>query len=371
MAELSTAILSALSQTFQPDIKRQWNRICPLLGALSASGSMGEAKGKNVAFDVEFTGATAGTVAEGADIAAGEYNSDINVPAVFNYATYRSSFQISEQEVDMARSSLGTADALMNVFGERILGCSQQLARAIETDCLTGTGVDSNGNPTIVGIFGGALSASGAYGGLNPATYSEWGSNVLANGGTLRTLSPDLMAQADGLIYTASTLPWNVMLSSVGVARRYESMFTTGAYQGTQQSLVRMMDNGTSPQYGMGIPNDGQMQWSDLYYKGKRVVRDPVSPANKIAFLNTDLIKVKYLPHVPTKNEIELFDMLGLVGQTGAGSGGQGPIQATSIPVRLVEIAKTGDSHKISMRVTLAMAVTRRNACALLQDVQE
>lgn len=371
MAEISTAILSALAQNFAPQIEKQWNRVCPFLGLLSASGAMGESRGKNVAFDVEFTGATAGTVAEGSDVASTEYNSDINVPAIFSYATYRSSFQISEQEVDIARTSIGSSDAIMNIFQDRILGCSAQLARAIETDALTGTGVDANGNPTLIGIFGGALSSSGIYGGLNPATYSEWGSNVLANGGTLRTLVPDLMAQADGLIYTAATLPWNIMLSSVGVARRYESMFTTGAYQGTQQALVRMNDNGTSPQYGMGIPNDGQMQWSDLYYKGKRVVRDPVSPANKIAFLNTDLIKVKYLPHVPTKNEIELFDMLGLVGQTGAGSGGAGPIQATSIPVRLVEIAKTGDSHKISMRVTLAMAVTRRNACALVQDIQE
>jgi hypothetical protein len=370
MAELSTAILSAVSQIFQPQIEKQWNRVCPLLGLLSASGSMGESRGKNVAFDVEFTGATAGTVAEGSDVASGEYNSDINVPAIFTYATYRSSFQISEQEVDIARTSIGSADAIMNIFQDRILGCSAQLARSIETDCLTGTGVDSNGNPTIVGLFGGALSSSGIYGGLNPATYSEWGSNLLANGGTTRTLTPDLMAQMDGLIYTGATIPWTHIVASVGTTRRYESMFTTGAYQGTQQSLLRMNDSASAPVYGMGVPNDAQMQWSDLYYKGKRVVRDPVSPANKLAFINTDLIKIKYLPHIPTKNEIELFDMLQLTGQTGATSGMQ-PIQATSIPVRLVEIAKTGDAHKISMRVTLAMAVTRRNACGLIQDIQE
>jgi hypothetical protein len=367
MAELSTAILSALSQTFAPDIKRQWNRICPFLGVLSATGSMGEAKGKNVAFDVEFTGATAGTVAEGSDVATGEYNSDVNVPAVFNYATYRSSFQISEQEVDMARSSMGTADALMNVFGERIAGCSAQLARAIETDCLTGTGVDSAGNPTIVGIFGGALSASGAYGGLNPATYSEWASNVIANGGVLRALGPDLLAQADGSIYTAASLPWNLIMTSVGVARKYESFFTTGNAFGTQQPLVRMNDNPTAPSYGFGVANDAQMQMDQLFYKGKRVLRNPVAPTGKLALLNTDHISIKYLPHVPTRAEIEMFDSIGLQGS----SGGNAPIQATGIPVRLVELAKTGDSHKISMRVTLAMGITRRNACALAQDVSE
>jgi hypothetical protein len=367
MAELSTAILSALSQTFSPDIQRQWNRICPFLGALSATGSMGEAKGKNVAFDVEFTGATAGTVAEGSDVASGEYNSDINVPATFQYATYRSSFQISEQEVDMARSSIGTADALMNIFGERILGCSQQLARAIETDCLTGTGVDANGNPAIVGIFGGALSASGNYGSLNPATYSEWAGNVVANGGVNRALTPDLLAQADGQIFTAASLPWNMIMTSVGVARKYESFFTTGAAFGTQQPLVRMNDNTSSPAYGMGVANNERMQMETLFYKGKPVLRNPVAPTGKLALLNTDQIKIKYLPHVPTRAEIELFDTIGLQSSTG----GNANIQATSIPVRLVELAKTGDSHKISMRVTLAMAVTRRNACALVQDIAE
>jgi hypothetical protein len=346
---------------------RQWNRICPFLGILSASAGISQASGKNVAFDVEFTGATAGTVAEGSDVASTEYNSDVNVPAIFSYATYRSSFQISEQEVDMAATAVGTASALMDVFGDRILGCSAQLARSIETDCMTGTGVDSAGNPTIVGIFGGALSSSGVYGGLNPATYSEWGSNLLANGGTLRTLTPDLLAQLDGLIYTASAQSWDFSFGSVGVARRYESMFTTGAFQGTQQSLVRMNDNQTSPAYGIGVPNDAQMQWANLFYKGKPVYRSPVSPANKLAMLNSQFIKIKYLPHRRTQAEIELFSMLGLQGSSGGGA----PIQATSIPVRLVELAKAGDSHKISMRATLQMAVTRRNACGIIQDIQE
>ena len=110
-----------------------------------------------------------------------------------------------------------------------------------------------------------------------------------------------------------------------------------------------------------------QMQMDMLCYKGKPVLRNPVAPTGKIALLNTEHMKVKYLPHVPTRAEIEFFDKIGLQGS----SGGNAPIQATSIPVRLVEIAKTGDSHKISMRVTLAMAVTRRNACAIVQDIQE
>ena len=369
MAELSTAVLSALSQIFAPEIKRQWNRTTHFLGAVSAvPGGVSPGGSKNVAFDVEFTGATAGTVAEGADIAAGEYNSDINVAAVFNWATYRSSFQISEQEVDIARTSIGSADAIMNIFGNRILGCSAQLARAIETDCMTGTGVDANGNPTIVGIFGGALSASGAYGGLTPATYPEWAANVVANGGVARTMTPDILSQADQQIFVNANVPWNLTMTTAGIVRKYESFFTTGAAFGTPQPLVRMSDGGANPQYTMGFPNDGQMQpGQGMYYKGYPLIRNPVAPTGKFAFLNTDHIRIKYLPHNPTQNEIEFFAKMGIQGS----SGGMAPIQATQIPVRLIEVAKTGDSHKISMRVTLAMAVTRRNACAIVQDLSE
>ena len=369
MAEISTAILSALSQTFAPDIKRQWNRTTHFLGAVNAvPGAVSAGGSKNVAFDVEFTGATAGTVAEGADIAVGEYNSDVDVPAIFNWATYRSSFQISEQEVDIARTSIGSSDAIMNIFGNRILGCSAQIARAIETDCMTGTGVDSNGNPTIVGIFGGALSATGAYGGLNPATYPEWAANVVANGGVARTMTPDILAQGDQLIFVNANVPWNLTMTTAGIVRKYESFFTTGAAFGTAGPLVRMQDGGASPQYSMGFPNDGNMQpGQGMFYKGYPLIRNPVAPTGKFAFLNTDHIRIKYLPHVPTQNELEFFAKVGIQGS----SGGMAPIQATGIPVLLVEVAKTGDSHKISMRVTLAMAVTRRNACAIVQDLSE
>src|SRR5579859_4397186 len=147
-------IFNALSQIFESPIERQWNRVTFLLDKIRAEGGVSEGGGKNVAFGAEFTGASAGTVAEGSDVAAGEYNSDINEPALFPWATYRSSFQISEQEVSIARSSAGSPTALMDVFGERLYGCQAKLAQAIENDVLNGTGVDANGDPTIIGIFG-------------------------------------------------------------------------------------------------------------------------------------------------------------------------------------------------------------------------
>src|ERR1700747_2968739 len=121
-AEGLQTIFNALSQFYDPILQRQWNRTTFFLGALNASAAKpAEWAAKNVAFDVEFTGATAQTVAEGSDVTASEFNQDVDQPAYLPWATYRSSFQVSEQEVDAARRSVGTPEDLMDIFGSRLL----------------------------------------------------------------------------------------------------------------------------------------------------------------------------------------------------------------------------------------------------------
>lgn len=362
-----SSVFSALSQIMAPDLHRQWNRSTTFLGALAARKGISDGTGKNVAFDVEFTGATAGTVAEGSDVQASEYNSDVNVPAIFSWAHYRSSFQVSETELDAAMSSVGVPQALRDLLGDRILGAGAQLALAIEKDALSGTGVDGSGNPTLVGIYGGALTASGGYGGLNPATYSEWASNVVSNGGVARTLTPDLLAQVDQNIFTASSEPWDLIMTSAGVLRKYESIFNSGGGpNATAGMLQRFVDAARGAPVGTGVPNDPAMQ-IEAYYKGKPVLRNAFQPAGKLAVLNTKKIEIKYLPRVLTQADKDFMRMMGLEGS----SAGNAPIQATAIPARIAVMAKTGDSYKISLKTSLAMAVTRRNACGQLVDISE
>ena len=352
-----SSINSALSQIFAPDLSRQWNRTAIFAGLLAAKGDVGDGKGKNVAFDVEFSGNTATTVAEGADVSAGEYASDINLPAVLPWAHYRSSFQITETELDAASSSVGIPQALQDLFGDRVLGAGAKLARQIDADMLTGTGVDGSGNPTIVGIFGGALAATGTYAGISTTTYTEWASNIVGNSGVARPLTTDLLAQVDQNIFTASGLPWTNVITSAGVLRKYEGLFIPNQ---------RINDGQRGMPVGTGAPNDAQMQ-PDAWYKGKSVLRDAVNPTGKIAFINSDFIKVKYLPRVMTPQDAVFAKMMGLSGS----SGGNAPIQATQIPARIAIMAKTGDSIKVSVKVTLQMCVTRPNAMGICQDVSE
>jgi hypothetical protein len=356
----------------EPQLQLQWNRTTFLLGALNAKGATPEeGAGKNVAFDVEFTGATAQTVAEGSDVASTEYNQDVDEPAFFPWATYRTSFQVTEVEVDAARRSLGTPEALMDIFGARILSAGAILASQIENDALNGTGVDASGNPTIIGIYGGAIAASGAYGGINPATWTEWGGNVLANGGVSRALTPDLVEQADANIFLGSSMPWDLCMTSAGVTRKWASVFTQGAGSniGQQAFQIPLVRNNDNTAYDLGRPTGPQGQQQGLFLKGSPVIRNRLNPIGKLAMLNTAHIKMKYLPRALRQADIDFMKMMGLQGQSGSGAGAI--VQATGMPMRVSVLAKTGDSYKISCRITCQMAITRRNAQAILADISE
>ncbi len=359
---------SALSQIFADPLQRQWNRTALFLNRVQAKAAPGS--GKNVAFDTEFSGNTAQTVAEGSDVQASEYASDINMPAILPWAHYRSSFQITETELDSARTSVGTPRDLQDLFGDRILGAGAQIARKIETDCMTGTGVDINGNPTIVGIYSGALIASGAYAGINAVTFPEWASNLYFNGGSARSLTVDLMDQADAGIFTSSSEAWNMAMTSAGVSRKYGGMFTAQGAGAPATPLIRMNDGPQNPQYGLQsqVSFDGQL---NQFYRGAQVLRNAVNPIGKLALLNTNYVKIKYLPRVMTPQDAIFAQMLGLSGSTGVGGDSNGYVQATSIPARVAILAKTGDSTKVSVKVTLQMCITRPNACAILGDLLE
>jgi hypothetical protein len=362
-AENLSSVFQALSFILDPEMERQWNRTTYFMGMLNATkGSVSEGGGKSVNFDTEFTGATAQTVAEGSDVLAAEYASDVNVPAVFPWCHYRTSFQVSETEVDAAATSVGTASALIDLFGERILNASAVLAQRIENDALVGTGVDASGNPALIGIYGGALTATGAYGGINAATYPEWASNVVSNGGTPRALTADLLEQGDQDIFTASSLPWNAVMTSAGVLRKYIGLFTNPT-----APMIRMNDGAGQPAYGLSTALNAQSQQIDAFFKGKPLIRNPLNPTGQLALLNTNKIKVKYLPRRLSGADIDFMRKIGLEGS----SGGMAPIQATGIPARLAVLAKTGDSYKVSMKVSLAMSVVRRNACAVITDISE
>ena len=343
--ETLAAVNAALSQTFEADLIRQYNRLAVAAALILAE----RGRGRNCAWDVEFSGATAEAVAEGSDVPEAEFTTDQPVPAILNWATYRQSFKISETEIDAAASSLGTPDVLMDMFGERVLNAHHKLISTINIDIFNGVGVSPSGVPNLVGLYGGAIEPTGIYAGISRQQFGEWSGNVLGNGGVPRPLTVDLMAQLEQNVFDACGEPANLILASSGVLRKYENFF---------ESIRRVISDGRGPMdFGAGAAN--------LFYKGIPVIRDRNGTRGRLAMLNTNYVRMKYLPHVNPN------DALGHAEGTLAGSSGNAITLATDIPARIVLLAKTGDNVKASVKTTIQMCVKRPNSCGYIADIAE
>jgi hypothetical protein len=266
-AEYLTSISNALATTFSARLRRQWNRTAVIAAMLPYEPAVGQGGGKQVGWDVEFSGAQAYGFSEGADVTSTEFAVDPVVPAVLPFGQYRSAFQLSNLEIKTAQANPANAAELGRIMMERLDGSLAKLAMQANSDLITGTGVglDVNNNtcPAIIGLSQ-ALSQTGVYAGINKSTYAEWQGNVLANGGTARSLTQDLIYNADQLIYVNSGKTAKVIVASPGVYRTYAGLFET-------IKKVFQTSSGELPNYTGG---ENEMSW-----KGMPVIRDRNMPA--------------------------------------------------------------------------------------------
>ncbi len=343
-AELLTNLANALSQTFGTGFARQYARTTETLKLIPVT----RGTGKNLAWDVEFSGATAAAHADGADVDPAEYSYDPMVPATLPWGLYRSVFSVSDTELDAAYSSIGVEDAVMDIFGERMEGAFTKLAQLINQDVISGDGTDGSGNPTIVGLLGGATDATGTYATILRSSYAEWAGNVLAHGAIPRPLTVDLMDQMDANIYTASRLKSNAIVCTPGTRKKYKGLF--------EQSR-RVVTDGRAPlNYGAGT--------SEFDYGTAPIVRDADAVAGKMLWLNTNYIELVQLPHRSMVRYIQQMDAA-LKSSDGASS--------TPLPLVAVvtPLPKTGDAVKMQVSIKLQLRVRRPNAFGQLNDIDE
>lgn len=352
MTEALTTIASALSQVFEEKMAREWNRLCVGLTLLPVKAGVG----KNVAWDVEFSGATAAAVAEGSDVQDAEYTGDVFVPATLAWGEYRSAFRLTELEINVAASSIGTPSAIVDLFGERILGCTTKLASLFNADLYSGNGANGGGGsvPNIVGLST-AIAATGSYAGIyrtGGTNYTEWMGNVLANSGTPRALTVDLLETADQNIYTASGASFDWLLCSPGVYRKYASLFVPA-------TRIVSDGRGVAP-HGFGA--------AEYFFKGKPVYRDKDCTSGTLIMGNSnpDSIALHYVPVAGAPMDVVSRSAMA-DGQNGPGSA-QSP---TQIPLRIIPIAKTGTSVKMAVYTQLQLAVKHPNQFAIISDISE
>lgn len=332
--DLLTNLSAALAQLFSPELSRQWNRATVIARELPVK----IAGGKNLGWDVEFGGAAAASYVEGADVTSGELLVDPVVPAIIPWACYRSSFGLSGMQLAAATSSMGNASALTDIVGERLMNSASKVASVINSDLYVGTG-SSN---TIVGLLGGALEATSSYAGIyrtgGSSNYTEWMGNILANGGTSRALTLDLLYQLEANIFIASNMQPDLIICDPQTYRKYAGLFET---------LRRINGDGNVPMgFGSGA--------SELFFKGIPVIRDKDMPSGHLMMLN--------------RNELEI-NVLSTVSAGDAVREGSIALPGTVAPLHIDSLAKTGDSIKFSVKSYLQLKVKRPNACGYIADI--
>lgn len=346
--ETLSGISSALATTFAARLRRQWNRVAVTAAVIPMVPATGQGGGKQIGWDVEFSGASAASFAEGSDVGAGEYNTDPIQPAVLSFGQYRSAFQLSNLEIKAAQANIANAAELGRIFAERLDGSVSKIASVANADIWTGTGSDGSSNPNIIGIPT-ALAASGAYAGLSKSTFTEWAGNILANGGVARALTQDLLYNLDQLIFTASGKTPKIIIASPGVYRKYAGLF---------EAIKRVMvgANGEVPSFSGG---ERELSW-----KGMPVIRDRNMPSGTLAMLDTEEIQLRPLTG--------LVDADGIMAQNRALVSSNGDTSA-NLPLvcDVYPLARTGSAVKFMAETYLQLQVMRVNAHGLVQDISE
>lgn len=333
---------NALSQEFENDIVRQINREAATLRFLPKMVGYG----KNCAWDAEVGGALAATYSEEADVGAGEFGVDDTLPATLNWGLYRSPFRITGI-ANAASASSSSPAGLRNLLAEKMFGAISKLGDVVNKGVWSGTGANA-----IVGLLAtnGGLDDAGTYANINRATYADWQGNVRTGAvqGTPEALTFDRMRQVVRDIFVVSGMAPDLIVTEPAVFDKFAGLFD--ANRRWPASVI-------STAAGEVTLRGGEQA---LEFDGIPVIRDKDHPANKMSFLNTNHIRVAFLPTFP--------------GQDNAGPNQTFVIhddqkRISGLPARIEMLGKTGDTTKAFIKVYVQTKVTRPNACGVLEDI--
>jgi hypothetical protein len=343
-AETLATIASALATLFDDDMTTSINRAVVLTQLLPIK----PATSYNCNWDVRFGTATPGTavIADGADVSV--YNADSKVPATLAYGTYHDAFSLSGKALAGAMIT-GNPAVLEDLYQEEIEESVERLASAVGTGFYSGSGAANY----IHGLTAanGPLLSTGTYANIDRSSYTQWASNVDANGGIERPLSLSLMRKMRRTIYTACGLKPDLIVCDPLTHEYYGSLIGTDRRY-LQDVRLR----------GSVISLDGG--YNVLEFDGIPVVEDKNCTAGSMLFLNTRHCFIRYLPTMP--------DMInqspGMVDLHGTPEEQLG--QANRLQARINYLARTGDAYKFQLIMYPQLQVKRCNAMGQIQDLR-
>lgn len=355
MATLALSnITGVISTKFAPNIARQFNRQAVTTALIPKKPS----RASNVSWGVRFArGTGAASYTEGADVAEGEFQTDTDVPAVLSFGYYRTAFKITGPALAAAvGSGPNSPDEIERLFDGYLKDAITSLADKINKDVIAASGASN----TTLGLLNGALAASGTYAGIDPATYTSWVTPVLANGGTVRPITKALLDSAERQIYEATGQSASHIVCSASVAAKLEA---TGIDTITRNAPVGSPANASDL---AAIVPQNISGFTGMFYKGIPIFRDKdyLSAGNRdkmLVFVNGNHVDIEcLLPAAGPMSSIQSMQSMGLVDSNG---------NLLQIPVTVEPLSRGGDTMRFHAYTWLQLAVRRRNAHAVIQDI--
>lgn len=336
MADTPTTLsLVTLAQEYRGDVVRQINRkvvLAKLLPIVPGAGL-------NAAFATEADGAVAENYSEGAD--ASNFGGDAQAPALLNWGLYRSAFHVTKLAMDASATS-NTPAGNRALWARNLANASAKLSALIETELFSGVGTGTH----IGGLDVAIGSASNTYAGIDrsQAGNAYFRPTVVDAAGAAPTLS--LIRDDIRKIYEACGENPDIAVCTPTIFNEIVGLF---------DATRRIMQVGTAR---------GQVRL-DAGYEGVEVdgvvfVKAKDATAGSIYYLNTDHVKIQYLPSA-TEQMLRSLGMLEVTADDGFG-----PVP---LGMDYEMLAKTGASDKAMISTTLQLVVDRPNTCGVRKNV--
>lgn len=265
---LTSVILSILQAE---SIVHQMNREVVALNLIDVAPC-----GDPLSWDVKFRGRTAaGTVAE--TDAAPTPTSDSRAKATLNVGEYSDTAGVTgraQAAAAMALNPLGVANG-QDLMADELRDAVNNVAETLGNAIYSGSGSNA-----IIGLAT-AVDSTGTYANIDPSTYTEWVS--VEDTGTLAALSFATIRTTVTNIRNACGKRPNIALCKPDVLDRIRSLFAT--FPGY---ITEIPINGTVRKLVSGA--------RAIYCEDVWFVDDPRCTSNVIYFLNTEYIKLRFMP---------------------------------------------------------------------------
>ncbi len=330
-----TLALITLAQQYRGNVIRQINRRTQLLKLLPFV----KGEGKNCAFATEADGMVAENYADGAD--ASSFGSDAQASATLSWGLYRSAFRVTGLALASSSSSR-TPEGNIALWARNMVNAAAKLATTINAGLFTGAGTGT----LIAGLDVAVAQTTNTYAGINRSTGgNEYFKPTVSDPGSLTAPTFALIRDDLRLIYEACGENPDIAVCSPAVFNKVAGLFDNTRRQiqdvQTAKGVVKL-------DAGFGA----------VEIDGTFFVKDKDCQANRIYYLNSEHVRIEYLPAAnPTQ------DMGVQVVGTDDGFG------ATPLGMTVEPIAKLGDSSRAQCKTYIQLVVDRPNTCGARLNV--